>query len=83
MLAGPRGHQANIDNMTHELFRTDSYRTETPATVTAIGPQGILPDTPVLPGGRRLRVQPQVGKDLLDRWPLQDGGDDLELLPCS
>jgi hypothetical protein len=27
----------------------------------------------------RLRIQPQVGKDLLDHRPLQDGGDDLEL----
>ena len=29
--------------------------------------------------GRRLRIQPQVSKDLLDQRPLQDGGDDLEL----
>ena len=28
---------------------------------------------------RRLRIQPQVSKDLLDHRPLQDGGDDLEL----
>ena len=24
--------------------------------------------------GRRLRIQPQVGGDLLDDWPLEDGG---------
>ena len=29
--------------------------------------------------GRRLRIQPQVSKDLLDHWALQDGCDDLEL----
>ena len=29
--------------------------------------------------GRRLRIQPQVRKDLLDHRALQDGGDDLEL----
>ena len=29
--------------------------------------------------GRRLRIQPQVRKDLLDHRPLQNGGDDLEL----
>ena len=29
--------------------------------------------------GRRLRIQAQVGEDLLDHRPLEDGGDDLEL----
>jgi hypothetical protein len=29
--------------------------------------------------GRRLRIQLQVSKDLLNHRPLQDGGDDLEL----
>jgi hypothetical protein len=29
--------------------------------------------------GRRLWIQPQVSKDLLDHRPLEDGGDDLEL----
>ena len=29
--------------------------------------------------GRRLRIEPQVSKDLLDHRSLQDGGDDLEL----
>jgi hypothetical protein len=28
--------------------------------------------------GRRPGIQPQVGEDLLDRCPLQDGRDDLE-----
>ena len=29
--------------------------------------------------GRRSRIQPQVGEDLLDHCPLQDRLDDLEL----
>lgn len=29
--------------------------------------------------GWRLRNQPQVGEDLLDHWPLENGGDDLQL----
>lgn len=33
--------------MTHDLFRTDAYLTETPATVTAITPQGIVLDRTV------------------------------------
>ncbi len=33
--------------MTQELFRADAYRIDTPATVTAIGPQGIVLDTTV------------------------------------
>ena len=28
--------------------------------------------------GRRLRIQPQVGEDLLDDLPLEDGRDDLQ-----
>ncbi len=31
------------------------------------------------PLGRRLRIQAQVSKDLLDHRPLLDGGDDLKL----
>jgi hypothetical protein len=33
--------------------------------------------------GRRLRIQPQVGKDLLDHRPLQDRRDDLELAAAA
>ena len=33
--------------MTHDLFRTDAYRTECPATVTAITAQGIVLDQTV------------------------------------
>jgi len=29
--------------------------------------------------GRRLRIQSEVGEDLLDHRPLEDGGDDLQL----
>ncbi|MFM7460958.1 MAG: hypothetical protein ACKO15_09005 [Burkholderiales bacterium] len=31
----------------------------------------------------RLRIQPQVGEDLLDDLPLEDGRDDLEFLAAA
>ena len=36
-----------LARMTQELFRADSYRVDTPATVTAVGAQGIVLDTTV------------------------------------
>jgi hypothetical protein len=33
--------------------------------------------------GRRLRIQSQVGEDLLDDRPLEDGGNDLELAAAA
>ena len=48
-------------------------------TVDAAQAASVLPRLARSASGRRLRIQSQVGQDLLDHRSLQDGRDDLEL----